>query len=71
MENKIFKILGDFKLKRITIDEATDKLLLLHNVIEQSEQLICDECNGEGGFQMSEDPDDCEICYTCKGKGIK
>ena len=32
MENKTFKILADFRLNRITIDEATDKLLNLHSV---------------------------------------
>ena len=39
MENKIFKILADFRLKRITIDEATDNLLDLHSVSQQRELL--------------------------------
>ncbi len=27
----------------------------------------CEYCGGEGGYQFSENPDDCEICSFCKG----
>lgn len=32
---------------------------------------LCPECNGEGGFQFSQDPDDCELCSQCNGSGLK
>lgn len=53
------------------IDVLTDavKKLTIPVVVKQSKQLICADCNGEGGFQFSIDPDDCKLCDTCKGSG--
>jgi hypothetical protein len=63
MEHKIFKILGDFKLKRITIDEATDKLLILHSVVGRSELL---KCFIPKDTAICNNPITSEACSKCK-----
>ena len=41
-ENKIKCVLMDFEINKITLQEATKQILLLLNVVGQSEQLVCD-----------------------------
>lgn len=45
LENKIKCVLMDFEINEITLQEATKRILLLLDVVEQSEQLICHHCN--------------------------
>jgi len=49
MEEKILEILERNFTDSIRFDrnKATEELLLLHNAVEQSEQLVCDDCGYE------------------------
>jgi len=49
MEEKILEILERNFTDSIRFDrnKATEELLLLHNVVGQSEQLVCDDCGYE------------------------
>lgn len=40
LENKIKCILMDFEINKITLQETTDKILALYNVVGRSEQLL-------------------------------
>lgn len=42
LENKIKCVLMDFEINEITLQEATKRILLLLDVVGQSEQLVCD-----------------------------
>ena len=37
---------------------------------EDLTKLKCPNCNGEGGFQYSENPEDCDVCPLCFGSGL-
>ncbi len=56
----------------ININEYLELVkLILHNVsINEERVALCANCNGEGGFQFSQNPDDCELCGCCNGTGI-
>ena len=45
LENKIKCVLMDFEINEITLQEATKRILLLLDVVGQSEQLVCEYCN--------------------------
>ena len=64
-ENKIKCVLMDFEINRITLQEATKQILLLLNVVGQSEQLKWKEIqsNKVRVFQLGEEP---EIVYLIK-----
>jgi hypothetical protein len=40
-ENKIKCVLMDFEINKITLQEATKQILLLLNVVGQSESFVC------------------------------
>ncbi len=40
-ENKIKCVLMDFEINKITLQEATEQILRLFDVVGQSEQFIC------------------------------
>ena len=44
LENKIKCVLMDFEINEITLQEATKRILLIADVVGQSEQLICAHC---------------------------
>lgn len=49
MEKKeLLGILGDFKRGDLTLNEANERILVLFNVVGQSEQLVCDKCDKDG-----------------------
>ena len=61
-ENKIKCVLMDFEINKITLQEATKQILLLLNVVGQSEQLICKKCGSSEMYQYTKTKDKCEDC---------
>ena len=45
---KVITLLRLVKENGLKIDIAADEICSLFNVVGQSEQLVCDECGGEG-----------------------
>jgi hypothetical protein len=61
LENKIKCVLMDFEIDEITLQEATKRILLLLDVVGQSEQLVCDRCKEHDKEELT-DP----YCMECK-----
>jgi hypothetical protein len=51
-----------------TIKKAQAQALHIRGVVEQSEQLKCDCCNGTGMVE-GDYRDEVESCLTCNGRG--
>jgi len=64
-ENKIKCVLMDFEINKITLQEATKQILLLLNVVGQSEQLVCD-CGNPNLTWYGYDDDKTYFCFECK-----
>lgn len=78
-QRKLLIAFMDFAINQDSIPEMSTAELIVDAFIKSNEELstptksetpvICPECNGEGGFQFSQDPDDCEACPKCNGRG--
>lgn len=60
LENKIKCVLMDFEINEITLQEATKRILLLLDVVGQSEQLVCDHEWGKPIINAEN-----KRCYKC------
>ena len=60
------------KISELTLIVQRLKVLIVPVVsLPKGELLLCTTCNGEGGFQFSVNPDDCDVCLDCNGRGTK
>jgi DnaJ-class molecular chaperone len=74
--NEIFETKATYNkwLKELTegekdlVIEMINEALRIHDVVEQSEQLKCDCCNGTGMVE-GDYRDEVESCLTCNGRG--
>lgn len=67
MENKIWDIIEECRIGKLTTNEATDRVLILYNVVEPKETFICNICDEEMevGEQCGYDEGSCPS-YTGK-----
>jgi len=68
MKEDIKEVLEQFKYGNYSIEQATNELFDLYNVVLQSEQLKCLCCDGTGIVE-GESYDDKQSCLTCSGRG--
>jgi len=53
-ETELWEILVSLSANEINLEETHDRIWRLFNDVRQSEQLVCDECNG-WGYTVDED----------------
>lgn len=65
MKKQIRQILEEAAITCEDFEETTDKILALFGVVEQSEQLVCDECNF---VELQGEIYQCTKCYKVEDR---